>query len=79
LGRGELRSKSGWINQKERDHLEEPGVDERIILKLILKTRYGGMNWIDLAQYRDRWRAPANVVINLGTSYKACSKKKTKL
>ena len=25
----------------------------------------GGMDWIDLAQYRDRWRALANVVMNL--------------
>ena len=26
---------------------------------------YGGMNWIDLAQDRDRWRALLNVVMNL--------------
>ena len=25
----------------------------------------GGMDWIDLAQDRDRWRALANVVMNL--------------
>jgi len=25
----------------------------------------GGMDWIDLAQYRDRWRALVNVVMNL--------------
>jgi hypothetical protein len=25
----------------------------------------GGMDWIDLAQDRDQWRAPANTVMNL--------------
>jgi hypothetical protein len=30
------------------------GADERIILKWILKKWGGGMDWIDLAQDRDR-------------------------
>ena len=25
----------------------------------------GGMNWIDLALYKDRWRAVVNAVMNL--------------
>jgi hypothetical protein len=26
---------------------------------------WGGMDWIHLAQYRDQWKAPVNMVMNL--------------
>jgi len=40
-----------WRNLRKRDHLEDPGVDGRIILIQILrKCDEGGMGWIDLAQ-----------------------------
>jgi hypothetical protein len=29
---------------------------------------WGGMDWIDLAQNRDQWRAPVNTVMNLRVS-----------
>jgi hypothetical protein len=50
---------------REGDHYEDPGVDGRIILKWIFERLNGGIDWIDLAQDRDRWRAFVNTVINL--------------
>jgi hypothetical protein len=47
------------------DHLREPGIDGRIILKWIFKKWDGAMDWIEIAQNRDRWRAIVNAVMNL--------------
>jgi hypothetical protein len=45
--------------------LEDPDVDGRITVKWISKKWDGGMDWIDLAQNRDRWRDLVNAVMNL--------------
>lgn len=48
----------------ERDHLEDLDVDWRIILKYIFQThRIGGMDWINLFQDRNKWRAVVNTVM----------------
>jgi hypothetical protein len=50
----------------KRDHLEVPGVDGWIILRFIFKeVGCGGMDWIELARDRDRWRALVNAAKNL--------------
>jgi hypothetical protein len=55
-----------WGNLREKDHLEEAGVDGRIILRWIYRNWNGrGMDWIELAQERDRWRAHVNALMKL--------------
>jgi len=45
--------------------LEDLDVDGNIILKQKFKKWDGGIDWIDLAEDRDRWQALVNVVMNL--------------
>jgi hypothetical protein len=45
--------------------LEDPGIDGRIILKWIFERLGGGVDWIDVAQDKDRWRAIVYKVMNL--------------
>jgi len=50
---------------ERRDRLEDPDVDGRITLRRIFRNWNGGMEWIDRAQDRDRWRAYVNMVMKL--------------
>ena len=54
---------------RERYHLEDPDIDGRIILRWIFGTWNGVcVDWIDLAQVRDRWQALVNAVMNFRVS-----------
>jgi hypothetical protein len=55
MGRGQVHTGFWWGSLKKGDHFENSGVDERIILKWIFeRLDGGGMDWIHLAQDRDR-------------------------
>ena len=65
MGRGEVYTGFWRGNLRERDHLEQPGVDWRIILRWIFSKWDGGINCIDLVLDRDRWLALMNAVMNV--------------
>jgi hypothetical protein len=56
-----------WGKVGDRDHCGDPSVGGRIILRWIFRNWHVGraMDWIELAQDRDRWWAPVNTVMNL--------------
>jgi hypothetical protein len=67
-GRGEVHTGFWWGNLRERDHLEDPDVDSRIIFKWNFRkwdVGVWGMVCIKLAQDRDRWWALVGMVMNL--------------
>jgi hypothetical protein len=64
-GGGEVHTGFWWGDLREGDHVGDPGVDGRIILRRIFGRWDGGMNWIELAHDRDRWQALVNAVMNL--------------
>ena len=65
-GRGETCTEFWWGSLRERDHWGDLGVDGRIILRWIFrKWDVGYMDWIGLAEVRDRWRTLVSAVMNL--------------
>jgi hypothetical protein len=70
-GAGQMHTGFWWGKLREIDPVEDLGLDGRIILKLILKKWDGEIQWIDLAQKGNRWRAFLNAVLNLRVSQNA--------
>jgi hypothetical protein len=52
-------------SQKERDHSEDHDMWVDNIKMDPREIRWGGMDWIDLAQDTDQWSAAVNMVMNL--------------
>jgi hypothetical protein len=48
----------------EKGNFEDPVLDGMIILKWIFEN-LDGKDWIDVAQYRDRWPSLVNALMNL--------------
>jgi hypothetical protein len=54
-----------WECRKKEDHWEDQDVGEGRILIDLREIGWDGMDWIDLAQDRDQWRALVNTAMNL--------------
>jgi hypothetical protein len=61
--RREKLARFWWERPKKRDHSEDRGVDGRMGSEMILGRLSGGVEWIQLAQDRDRWRAVMNAMM----------------
>jgi len=65
MGR-EGRIGSWWGNRRERDHWGDLGVDGWINIRMDLQeVGCGHVDWIGLAQDRDRWCTLVSAVMNL--------------
>jgi hypothetical protein len=54
-----------WVNVKDREHLKDLGGDGRIILKMDLQNRDGGVDWFGEPQGSDQCWFLVNMVMNL--------------
>ena len=68
-GEGEAYAGFWWGNLKETKPLGRPRRRWEDNIKMDLQeVGCGCMDWIELAQYRDSWRALVNVVMNFRAS-----------
>jgi hypothetical protein len=63
---GERVNAYWWEGQKEGDHLGRPRRRWVGNIKMsLIEIGWDGVDWIDLAQDRDQWRALVNTLMNL--------------
>jgi hypothetical protein len=63
MGRGGVCTGFWWRNLSEKVHWGDSSLDN---IKINLQdVGCGGMDWIELAQDRDRWPALVNAVMNV--------------
>jgi hypothetical protein len=68
-GRGEVYTGCWWRYLREGAHLEDPRLRWEDNIKMDLQeVEFLGMDWIILADDRDRWHAPVNAVMNFRVS-----------
>jgi hypothetical protein len=65
MGRRERHTGIWWEILRERDHLEDPDIGGKTLLKYIIKYWNEGMYLIDLVQNRDKLWALVRVVLNI--------------
>jgi hypothetical protein len=58
-----------WESRKEGDHWEDQEIGGWTIKTDLREIGWDGMDWIDLAQDRDQWRALVNTVLKLRVPY----------
>jgi hypothetical protein len=63
--KGEVHRGLWWGHLMERGHLEDAGVDGRLILNWISTTWIGVMDWTDLADDNDKWQVLVRAVMNI--------------
>jgi len=66
MGRGEVYTGFWWGNTREGERpLVRPRSRWEDSITILPEVGCGAMDWIELAQDRDRWRALVNTVMNL--------------
>jgi hypothetical protein len=65
MGRGERHTGIWWEILRKKDHLEDPDIGGKTLLKHIVKYWNEGLYLIDLAQNRDKLWALVRAVLNI--------------
>jgi len=63
-GEGEVNIGVWWGKSKNKDNLEDLGLDGRIS-KWVFRKQKCGRTWICLVQDRQKWWAPANTSMDI--------------